>query len=105
MWRRLTSAAAHSFGGDSLAAQLSPQKRSSICDTPGRPGFALPLGKRYRERYQPSVPKERRMKLAKWMLGLTLGFLVVSGPSAMAQGNSQGHGHGKGHDKHGDDDD
>jgi hypothetical protein len=36
---------------------------------------------------------------------LTLGFLVVSGPSAMAQGNSQGHGHGKGHDKHGDDDD
>lgn len=44
------------------------------------------------------------MKLAKWMLGLSLGFLVVSGPSAMAQGNSGEHGHGKGHDKHGDDD-
>ena len=45
------------------------------------------------------------MKLAKWMLGLTLGFLVVSVPSTMAQGNSQVHGHGKGHDKNGDGDD
>jgi hypothetical protein len=45
------------------------------------------------------------MKLAKWMLGATFGLLVISGPSAMAQGNSEGHGHGKGHDKHGDDDD
>ena len=45
------------------------------------------------------------MKLAKWILGITLGLLAVSDPSAVAQGNSQGHGHGKGHDKHGDDDD
>lgn len=45
------------------------------------------------------------MKFRKWMLGITLGVLAVSGPSAYGQGNSQGHGHGKGHDKHDDDDD
>jgi len=44
------------------------------------------------------------MKLAKWVVGLSLGFLAISGPSALAQGNSQGHGHGKGHNKHDDDD-
>ena len=44
------------------------------------------------------------MNSAKWMLGATLGFLLLTGQVAMAQGNSQGHGQGKGHDKHGDDD-
>jgi hypothetical protein len=51
------------------------------------------------------IPKERRMKSAKWMLGGALAFCLVSGQYAMAQGNSQGHGNGKGHNKHADDDD
>src|SRR3974377_2387931 len=44
------------------------------------------------------------MKSAKWMLGGALALCLVSGQSAMAQGNSPGHGNGKGHNKHDDDD-
>jgi hypothetical protein len=44
------------------------------------------------------------MKSAKWMLGAAFALCLVSGPCALAQGNSQGHGNGKDHDKHGNDD-
>lgn len=40
------------------------------------------------------------MKSLKWMFAFALSFLVLTGGSALAQGN----GKGKGHNKHGDDD-
>ncbi|MGK3882453.1 hypothetical protein ABI028_15630, partial [Enterococcus faecium] len=43
------------------------------------------------------------MKPSRFALTLIFGALLISSPSAFAQGN--GHGHGHGHDKHGDDDD
>ena len=44
------------------------------------------------------------MKASQFISTALLGFLLLSGGPAIAQGNSQGHGHGKGHDKHNDDD-
>lgn len=44
---------------------------------------------------------EWRMKSLKWLFAFALSFLVLTGGSALAQGN----GHGKGHNKHGDYDD
>lgn len=43
------------------------------------------------------------MKSTKWMFACAMGFLVLVGNFALAQGH--GNGHGKGHNKHRDDDD
>ena len=43
------------------------------------------------------------MRPTKWIVGFTVGVLLLTSQFALAQGN--GNGHGKGHDKHGDGDD
>jgi hypothetical protein len=43
------------------------------------------------------------MRSTRWIIGVAMGFFMLTGNCVMAQGN--GNGHGKGHNKHGDDDD